>query len=168
MLKRLWDFLRSFETLSWFLICEQKVYSRARYTTLRDNKWKKLQKFGKNTSNNVWKLSSSDLPLLETKQPVKWGLKWADSAERSFEENFIKCQNRRGAGKKEKKNMAIPILLSNNNIIWRALWQSLCVKCQNRHGIDSKREQCGCVTFSQCIFISTKITRLMFSVPLKM
>ena len=104
MLKRFWDFLRSFETLSWFLICEQKAYSRARYTTLRDNKWKKLQKFGKNTSNNVWKLSSSDLPLLEMKQPVKWGLKWADIAERSFEENFIKCQNRRGTKKEEEED----------------------------------------------------------------
>ena len=81
------------------LSCKQKVYSRARYTTLKDDKWKKFQKFWKNISNNVWKLSSSDLPLLEMKQPVKWGLKWADIAERSFEENFIKCQNRRGTKK---------------------------------------------------------------------
>ena len=100
----------------------------------------------------VWPSIIGDEAAREMRFKMSWHCRkiiWRELHQMS-EQTWNKKRRRRRKTWYDNSN----IIKQNNIIIWRAL----CVKCQNRHGID-----CGCVTFPQW-----KITRFMFYVPLKM
>ena len=96
LLKRFWDFLRSFKTLSWFLICEQKVYSRARYTTLRENILKEIAKVLEKHLKRCLEIVIVWPSIIggEAAREMRFNMSW-QCKKRSFQKSLIKCQKRR-------------------------------------------------------------------------